>query len=260
MKEQIISCLPPDFPWGRQIQWFDSIDSTNTCAKKLAAQGAPHGTAILAGSQSAGRGRMGRSFHSPQGLGIYMSVILRPDCSPAQLMHLTCAVGVAMCDAVEAVCSIRPGIKWINDLLAGGKKVGGILTELSLTASGRVDYAVVGIGINCNHSLYDFPEELHAIAGSLAMVTGQTVSQEALAAAMLTSLEKMSRSLLAEKKAVMESYRRSCVTLGKPVYIVSAPNVTGIAEDVDDDGALLLRLSSGQLCKLNSGEVSIRTT
>lgn len=258
MKERIISCLPPDHPWGRQIQWFDTVGSTNTLAKKLAAQGAPQGTAILAGSQTAGRGRMGRSFHSPQELGIYLSVILRPKCSPAELMHLTCAVGVAMCNAVETVCGVRPGIKWINDLILDGRKIGGILTELSLSPSAGVEYAVVGIGINCNHTLADFPEELRGIAGSLSMATGKAVAAQVLAAAMLTELEAMSRRLLADKAGFMESYRRDCVTLGRSVYVLNDPGIRGIAEDVDREGALLLRLESGELKRLNSGEVSIR--
>lgn len=258
MKERIFSCLPPDHPWGRQIHWFDTVGSTNTLAKELAAQGAPQGTAILAGSQTAGRGRMGRSFHSPQGLGIYLSVILRPNCSPAELMHLTCAVGVAMCNAVEAVCGVRPGIKWINDLILDGRKIGGILTELSLSPSAGVDYAVVGIGINCNHTLRDFPEELHSIAGSLSMATGRSLPTERLSAAMLTELETMSRRLLADKAGFMESYRRDCVTLGRSVCVLSDSGIRGIAEDVDEDGALLLRLENGDLKRLNSGEVSVR--
>ena len=103
MKEHVLQLLPGDFPWGEQLLFFDMVDSTNTLAKKLAAEGAPEGTVLIANSQTGGRGRMGRSFHSPAGTGIYLSVILRPGRPAEDLMHLTCAAGVAMCDAIESV-------------------------------------------------------------------------------------------------------------------------------------------------------------
>ena len=129
MKEHILSKLPPAHPWGQSLYWFGSIGSTNAYAKTLAAQGAPAGTVVIADRQDAGRGRLGRTFQSPAGSGIYMSVILRPGCAPTALMHLTCAVALAVCDAVEKAFSFRPGIKWINDLVVEGRKLGGILTE-----------------------------------------------------------------------------------------------------------------------------------
>ena len=141
MKQRILDHLPRNHPWAGNIHYFDTIDSTNTEAKRLAAAGAPHGTVLIAGHQTGGRGRMGRSFHSPAGLGIYLSVILRPECAPGDLMHLTCAAAVAMCDAVENAAGFRPGIKWTNDLVYGKRKLGGILTELAFGSSGRVDYA-----------------------------------------------------------------------------------------------------------------------
>lgn len=258
MKQAIVSLLPPGHPWREYVHYFDSIDSTNTCAKALARQGSPHGTAVLAGSQSSGRGRMGRSFHSPAGTGIYMSVILRPECKPQELMHLTCAVGCAMCDAVEEVCGVRPGIKWINDLVLLGRKIGGILTELGFTPDGRVDYAVVGIGINCNQTLKDFPPELHSIAASLGMVTGQTVDTAALAAAMLAALEEMSRFLLPDRKVIMTRYRADCVTLGKAVQLHGQRTGSAFALDADDDGGLIVRLEDGTVHTVQSGEVSVR--
>ena len=143
------------------IHYFDTIDSTNTRARELARQGASHGTVLIADHQTSGRGRRGRSFHSPAGSGIYMSVILRPNCSPQELMHLTCAVAVAACDAVETTAGIRPGIKWINDLILQNRKLGGILTEMSVDAkTGMVEYAVIGIGINCSQTPNDFPADI----------------------------------------------------------------------------------------------------
>ena len=164
MKESIILNLRESCPWQDSLLWFDSIDSTNTCARELARQGAAHGTVLIADHQTGGRGRRGRSFHSPAGSGIYMSVILRPHCKPQELMHLTCSAAVAMCDAVEKAVGFRPGIKWTNDLVYGGKKIAGVLTELGFDQHGLVDFAVIGIGINCCQRESDFPEEIRGIA------------------------------------------------------------------------------------------------
>ena len=119
MLTSILSKLPSGFPWRGSILYFDTIDSTNTRAKVLAAQGAPHGTVLITDRQTGGRGRMGRNFHSPGGKGVYLSVILRPHCQAAQLMHLTCATAVATCNAMEFAENLRPGIKWTNDLVIG---------------------------------------------------------------------------------------------------------------------------------------------
>lgn len=257
MKQKIFSHLPGNFPW--QVHWFNTIDSTNNEAKRMAQAGAPHGTVLIAGQQTGGRGRMGRSFSSAPG-GIYLSVILRPACSPVQLMHLTCAVGVAMCDAVEQVTGFRPGIKWINDLVAGSKKLGGILTELSIDAnSQRINYAVVGIGLNCNQLPGDFPAELDQIAVSLNTVLGKAVPEERIAAAMLCSLQQMDSILLTHKASVMQRYRKDCVTLGQQIHVVGDPDgCYATAFDVDDDGALMVRFADGAVKTLQSGEVSVR--
>lgn len=239
------------------VHYFESLDSTNTYAKKLAAEGAPHGTVIIADHQTAGRGRLGRSFHSPAGSGIYLSVILRPNRKPDALMHLTCAVGVAMCDAVEKAFDFRPGIKWINDLVVGNRKLGGILTELSVAATGVVDYAVVGIGINCNQ--VDFPKDIAHIACSAATVLGKAVDRQRLIDGLLQELEVMSDRLLTQQADIMEQYRQDCVTLGKAVKVLRSDICrTGTALKVLDDGALLVRFDNGTTEAVNSGEVSVR--
>ena len=247
-------------PWQDSLLWFDTIDSTNTRAKELAAQGAPSGTLLIADHQTGGRGRRGRSFHSPAGSGIYMSVILRPNCAPAELMHLTCAAAVAMCDAVEAVCGIRPGIKWTNDLVFRKRKIAGILTELGISPKGTVDYAVIGIGINCSQKEADFPEEIRSIAGSLHSVTGENIDLSKIAAAMADSLYRMNLSLLTGKAAVMNRYRRDCITLGQYVSVVKADGISrhGIALDIDEDGGLLVRFDDNSTETVSSGEVSVR--
>lgn len=236
-------------PWKEQLHWFNTIDSTNTAAKKLAKEGAAHGTVLIADAQTAGRGRMGRQFDSQKGSGIYLSVILRPQCPPDQLMHLTCAAGVAMCDAVEQVTGIRPGIKWINDLVLAGRKLGGILTELSVD-KGLTEYAVIGIGINCNRSA--FPPELEQIATSLS------VDRAALAGAMIDRLYDMTAQLN-DKAAIMERYRKDCITLQKTVYVHRTADVLqGTAVDLNDDGGLVVRLADGSLITVSAGEVSVR--
>ena len=259
MKNEILAALPGDHPWQNQIYWYKSLDSTNLQAKKTAADGAPNGTVIIADHQTAGRGRLGRSFDSPAGSGIYMSVILRPGCRPDRLMHLTCAAAVAMCDAVESACGFRPGIKWINDLVADKKKLAGILTELSVDPkSGLVDYAIIGIGINCTQRAEEFPPELQAIACSVQMVAKQTVDRAKLAANLIRELEKMSRNL-DQKEAILSRYRQDCVTLGARVKVLRNEYCReGTAIGMDCDGALIVRYDDGSTEAVNSGEVSVR--
>lgn len=257
MKHNIYAHLPGDFPW--QVHWFREVTSTNDIAKDMAKNGSPHGTAVLADHQTGGRGRMGRSFSSHPGGGVYLSVILRPSCPAGELMHLTCAVGTLVCDAAEACTGCRPGLKWVNDLILDGKKLGGILTELSLTNEGFVDFAVVGIGINCNQQPSAFPPELRQSAVSLAMHTGNTVAPEALAAAVLQALYQ--HDPVAEKPRLMAAYRRDCLTLGRAVNVLGESGSYGAtALDIDDSGALLVLLPDGSRQTLRSGEVSIRGT
>jgi BirA family biotin operon repressor/biotin-[acetyl-CoA-carboxylase] ligase len=256
MKQSILDRLPSHHPWRDLLQVHEKLDSTNTHAKELARQGAAAGTVIIAQTQSAGRGRLGRSFHSPADTGLYFSLILRPDCKPEQLMHLTCAAAVAACDAVERACGLRPGIKWINDLTLEGKKLGGILTELSFGGDGRVSSAVIGIGINVKKE--SFPRELQPIACSLADFVPQP-ELSALAAELTLSLEEMSRSLLSDRAGLMDRYRKDCITTGRQVRIIGADSIrTGLAEIVHDDGSLQVLFDDGQRKTVNSGEVSVR--
>ena len=258
MKNKILSLLTTECPWRDTLYWYPQTDSTNTQAKLLAKNGAPQGTVLVAGNQTAGRGRMGRTFQSPDGQGVYLSVILHPGCSPTELMHLTCAVGAAMVNAVEAACGLRPQIKWINDLVVEGKKLGGILTELSF-AKGCVDYAVVGVGINCLQTQEAFPEEIADIATSLSMVCRKPVQPEKLAAAMIEALWKMEKTLLTDKARWMADYKAGCVTLGKDIQVLRDGQVQpGRALDVDADGGLVVRYADGSVETVASGEVSVR--
>lgn len=257
--DSILSFLPADYPWKNVFHYFPTLDSTNDRLKAMARQGAPHGTVLVAGHQTGGHGRLGRHFHSPENVGVYLSILLRPECNPTDLMHLTCAAAVAMCDAVEQAAGFRPGVKWTNDLVYGTRKLGGILTELGFTADCLVDYAIVGIGINCCQQAQEFPEDIRNIAGSLAMVTGSSVDRSRVAAAMMEALQHMDTQLLTEKDALLHQYRRDCITLGREISLVRGDEIRhGKALDVDENGALVVVFPDGHTEAVNSGEVSVR--
>ena len=249
-----------DHPWAPLVQVFETVDSTNTVAKGLAAAGAPEGPVVVADQQTGGRGRLGRKFASPPGVGVFLTVVLRPNVSPMELLHLTAVSAVATADAIEEATALRPGIKWTNDLVLGKRKCVGILTEMSLQAeSGLVDYAVVGIGTNCNHTQEDFPEEVRPVAVSLREETGRTVDRNAYAAALIRALYRANAELVSGKVNWMERYRRDCITIGKDVKIVRGDAVQlAHADGVDDDGALLVTYADGTTGAVNSGEVSVR--
>ena len=259
MKDSILIQLNAECPWRDTLLWFDTIDSTNTHAKKLASQGAPHGTVILAGHQTGGRGRMDRSFSSPAGKGLYLSVILRPNCKAEELMHLTCVAAVAACNAIQRATGLRPGVKWINDLIANGRKLGGILTELSIAPDGKVNYAVIGIGINCSQKETDFPADIQNIAVSLETVTGKACKQAVLAASLICELWKTANNLLSEKDQIMSQYKKDCLTLGKSVTVIRRESQTpATALSIGRDGGLLVRYEDGTTETVSSGEVSVR--
>ena len=253
MLTAIQSYLPQD-PRKDRIEYFETIDSTNNHAKKLAMEGAPAGTVVLAGHQTAGRGRLGRSFCSPPHMGIYLSMILRPGCKPSRLMHLTCAAGVA---AVGAMDRSDIGIKWTNDLVIGRKKLGGILTEISVNPLTQiVDWVIVGIGINCCQQSRDFPEEIRHMACSLNLDRQQLPQ---LAARLIAALWEMEDKLLTEKDEIMAQFRQKCVTIGAEISVVRGDHIRhGLAVAVDDAGGLLVKYPDGTAETVTSGEVSIR--
>lgn len=259
MKQEILSHLSPEYPWKDRFHWFSEIDSTNDRLKIMARQGAPHGTVVIADRQTGGHGRRGRSFLSPGGAGIYLSVLLRPGCAVQDLMHLTCAAAVAMCNAVEHAAHLRPGIKWTNDLVYEKRKLGGILTELGFTPQGTVDYAIIGIGINCRQQEADFAPEIREIAGSLAMVTGRDIDRAKVSAAMMEALYRMDAVLLTRKEEMLRQYRRDCITVGQEISLVRGEEIRhGTALTVDEEGALVVRFPDGHTESVNSGEVSVR--
>ena len=248
---------------GRELFCFDKLDSTNNRAKTLAQSGAPEGVVVIADSQTAGRGRMDRSFQSPKGQGIYLSVLLRPRMAPDCLPPVTALAGVAVCAAVERLCGIRPGLKWPNDPVLNGRKLCGILTEASLEAeSGRLQSMVVGIGINVSQEPEDFSLEVREIATSLLQALGRPVSRPQLAAALLEELDGAYAALLSGNLAVyLEAYRRDCVNLGKTVQLLpfgGGSGETAQAVDIDEEFSLIVRGSDGRKRAVRSGEVSVR--
>lgn len=248
MDEKKIKTILDGHPWAARVRCEETVGSTNNLIKALAAQGAPEGTAIFAERQTEGRGRLGRSFYSPAGTGLYFSVLLRPALPARELSDLTARIAVCVRRAICDVCGVEVDIKWVNDLCLNGKKLGGILTEL---VGGETPAAVVGIGINCDQT--DFPPELSGIAGSVCAETGVFVDREALAAACLRRLSEAYRT------DWLSEYRQNCITLGRPVRILSARGQReAFAEDVTDTAALLVRCPDGTREEVFSGEVSVR--
>ena len=239
-------------PWAESVELLPTVDSTNNYLKSRGASGAPHGTVAIAECQTGGRGRLGKSFDSTPGAGVYLSVLLRPACPPQNLMTLTAQAAVATRRAIRAVTGAEPWIKWVNDLVLNGKKLCGILTELSIEAeSGLVSYAVVGVGVNCNR--LDFPPALRDTAGSLLSETGRRVDRNALAAAMIRELSAL------PTLDWREEYRAACVNLGKDVQILApgqAPRL-GKALDVGPEAELIVQTEKG-VEAIQSGEVSVR--
>ena len=259
MKNEILSNITTECPWRDTLLWYDTVDSTNTRAKELAKAGAPAGTLLVADAQTQGRGRLGRSFSSPEGTGVYLSVILRPNCPPDALMHLTCVTAVAACRAVERAAGFVPQIKWANDLVWQQKKLGGILTELGLGAKGNVDYAIIGIGINCNQLVPDFPPELQAMATSIRQITGLPCPPAKLAAALTEELYRLNRQLLADKAELMDNYRTLCITPGREISVIRGDEkYYAKALSVDDEGGLVILSPDGKISTVTSGEVSVR--
>lgn len=250
--EEIQAKVGADFT----IQLYDCLDSTNAKAMTLAQEGASSGTVILANEQKAGRGRKGREFFSPRGKSIYMSLILRSQLSHRELPLVTAFMGTAAALAIDEICGVETGIKWVNDLYLGGKKIAGILSQASLNMeSGSADFIVIGIGINVN--LVQFPPELSPIAASIEQLTGKAVSRSDLIAKILANCRQMDEKI--RQRSFLEEYRRRSIVLGKKILVCGASeSYEAVAEEIDDNAALLVRLSNGEIKILDSGEVSIK--
>ena len=249
--DDIIALLSPDAA-GR-IRVYPTLASTNTTLREWAVAGAPNGAAVIAEAQTAGRGRLGRSFASPHGAGLYMSLLLRESIPAERLPLLTPYAAVAAARAVEASADVSVGIKWVNDLRIGEKKIAGILTEGGFSPSGELSFAIVGIGINLLPGA--LPEELAPIAAAIGDFAPPPRA-EVLAASVLKAFWEGLESL--RDGSFLEEYRRRSVVLGRTVTAIDGDRTAvGVATAIEDDGALRLRTDAGDLL-LRAGEVSIR--
>jgi BirA family transcriptional regulator, biotin operon repressor / biotin---[acetyl-CoA-carboxylase] ligase len=233
--------------FGGNIHHYYRAGSTNTLALEAAVAGAPEGSTFLAEQQTAGRGRGSNQWHSPESVGIYCSIILRPSLPPSDVLVLTLAAGLAVQSAIQEVDHrVLPDLKWPNDVLLTGKKVCGILTEMVSEAT-RVRHIVVGIGINVNHA--EFPPELEPIATSLRIMTGTEWSRIELCAALLKSLDREYKNLLRGPDARADILRRfeehSSSVRGREIWIEESPQLRGTSEGLDDRGFLRIRTREG---------------
>jgi BirA family biotin operon repressor/biotin-[acetyl-CoA-carboxylase] ligase len=246
---------------GRELKYLNQIDSTNILLKQLALEGAPEGTTVIADSQTAGRGRLGRNWMSEPGNGIWMSVLLMPQLHPTEVQTLTLAASVAVCKALEPLKIKGLGIKWPNDILINGKKVCGILTELS-AEDDRVVWVILGIGLNVNHVEKDFPPELSSSATSLRLNSeaGGNLDRSRLAAGILNNLEEVYNTYLQKGSSwVAEEWRRRNLTLGRMVRLTSRnEDIIAMACDILPDGRLRVKKEDGAIIDILSGEISLR--
>ncbi len=239
------------------VESFDCVDSTNAVVRTRAADGAAEGLVVISSSQTQGRGRKGRSFFSPDGTGIYMSILLRPEMAAELALRVTTVAAVSVCQAIESLTGRNAGIKWVNDIFMNGRKVCGILTETAFGAAvGKPEYVVLGIGVNAVEPENGFPEEIREIAGS---VFGKcsTDPRGQLAARIIDCFFE-NYSMMAEDSFAGE-YRRRCIVPGHRVMVLK-PDGSRQADalSVDDECRLLVRYDDGSTELLHSGEISIK--
>lgn len=243
---------------GNRLEYFDETDSTNIRARKLAEEGAPHGTLVVADSQRTGKGRRGRAWISPRGVGIWMSLVLRPPICPAGASMLTLVAGMAVVKGVRKSTGLKAMIKWPNDAILSGKKICGILTEMS-TEEDRIRYVITGIGINVNVS--SFPEEIAEKATSLKEELGEAVKRSLVIAAVAEAFEEFYDSFLKthDMSCLMEDYNKALVNRNRQVTVLdSRGQYQGRALGIDPEGSLLVQRRDGTVESVISGEVSVR--
>lgn len=243
---------------GCGVNCFYETDSTNRQARRLAEEGAPHGTLVTADSQSAGRGRRGRNWESPHGVGVWMSFVLRPELAPVKASMLTLVAGMAAVDGIQRASGLPSRIKWPNDAVIEGKKICGILTEMS-TEEDSIRYVVVGIGINVNTE--EFPPEIAATATSLKLVLGREFKRAPLIGAVLESFERYYGRFMeyGDMTGLMDEYNEMLANRGRQVRVLEpSGSYEGTALGIDKEGCLLVEREDGTVSAVISGEVSVR--
>ncbi|OPZ60739.1 MAG: Bifunctional ligase/repressor BirA [Deltaproteobacteria bacterium ADurb.Bin510] len=236
------------------ISYLESTASTNQDARELAEQGAAEGSLVVAEQQTAGRGRRGRSWYSAPGVGVYLSLILRPALAASEVARLTITAAVAACEALRELSGLDVRIKWPNDLLVGQRKLGGILTEVSMDQE-SVSYAVVGLGLNV--ATGDFPPELAAIATSLRLASGRELRRAAVVRGVLERFERRYDELLNEGFAgILAEFKALSNVIGREVEVtIAGEGLRGLARDIDADGFLLLELGGGGVKRVLAGDI-----
>ena len=243
---------------GQKIIYHESIPSSNNLAKNLAANGAKDGTLVIAEEQANGRGRLSRRWYSPKGLGLWFSVILRPDFFlPRDAPKCTLLAAVAVARAMKNI-DLRADIKWPNDIMHNGKKLVGILTEMSAQPDG-IDFIVIGMGVNVNIGNNDLPDELKPIATSLSIMKGEKINRVALLNDILMQLEELYFTVKEHGfNPITNEWKKYSVTLNRSVNVLGInEQFTGIAIDIDDEGALLVKTDEG-IKRVLAGDVSVR--
>ncbi len=244
--------------FGCELHYFSSIGSTNNEAKKLAVAGSPEGTLVVTEEQAEGRGRLSRGWFSPKAKGIWFSIVLRPPFPPQEAPKCTLMAAVAVNRAIRDIAGVPCGIKWPNDIMCKGRKLVGILTEMSAEMD-AINHVVIGMGVNVNIPGEDFPAELREIATSLLLETGKPVRRLELFIRILERLEELYLEVLRSGFAVvLDAWRQESITLGQQVQVIGTDkSFLGQAIDIDSDGALLVSTESG-VERVLAGDVSIR--
>lgn len=259
--DDLLSLIPRHQIVGRDVQVFGETSSTNDLADRLGHDGVAEGVVIFAESQTRGRGRLGRGWFSPPGKGLWFSVLLRPDLRPQAATQLTVAAATSLVRAIRRHTGLMTDVKWPNDIFSRGKKLAGVLTEMSAEVD-CVKHVVLGIGVDVNLTAEEMPADIRSIATSLRIETGQVWRRADLAAAILAELDRdYGRIRSAQFNAVAEEWESHCSTLGQQVSIrVGERLVRGRAESLDEDGALLVRTVHGHLERVIGGDVMVERT
>ena len=243
---------------GHPLHYYETIGSTNDEAFRLGVQGVPEGTALIAESQSAGKGRMQRVWHSPAGANIYTSVILRPHFEPVRAPQISIAAGVAVAETLNPYCPGNVILKWPNDVLMDGKKVCGILSQMKMSGN-AIDFVVVGIGINVNLNREQFSHDIQSIATSLAMEAGREISRLELIISLYENLAKWYRGLLQSGfDPIKERWLALSPMIGKPVSVMFHEEaVSGKAIGLGEDGSLILLTDKNETIQVSAGDATI---
>lgn len=257
LSQEALNIAFQDHKWIKGVEYHETIESTNLRAKRIAVDSETSQVLIVSDEQNAGRGRLGRHWHSQKGEGLFSSYLLRPDIEPEESFQMTLVAAVSMARAIEDVTDLEAGIKWPNDILIGRKKVCGILTEMSAEWQ-KVNYLVLGIGVNVNQTAFD--KEIEAIATSLKIESGHAVNRLDLLKACVNYIAYYERALYEKNvhEELLKLYKEKSATIGQRVRVIGKEERFGLALDMDDKGALLVRFEDGTESYVNHGEVSVR--